>query len=64
MCTLSVPNNYSPGILATAVRQLKEIKGMQIENEVQVSLFAVDTISYMKELKNITRKLLKVDKHF
>lgn len=47
--------------LAIAVRQLEEIKGMQIENEVQVSLFAVDMILYMKDLKNITRKLLTVD---
>ena len=48
-------------ILAMAVREEKEIKGIQIgEEEVKVSLFADDMILYIENPKNATRKLLEL----
>jgi hypothetical protein len=45
--------------LARAIRQEEEIKGIQIGKEtVKISLFADDTILYLKDLKNSTPKLL------
>ena len=35
-------------VLATAIREEKEIKGIQIRNEVQFSLFADDMILYIE----------------
>ena len=49
-------------ILATAIRAEKEIKGIQIgKEEVKVSLFADDTILYIENPKDSTRKLLELD---
>jgi hypothetical protein len=46
-------------ILAKAVRQEKEIKGIQIGKKiVKGSLFADDMILYLKDPKNSTQKLL------
>jgi hypothetical protein len=46
-------------ILAKAVRQEKEIKGIQIGKKiVKVSLFADDMILYLKDPKNSAQKLL------
>jgi hypothetical protein len=46
-------------VLATAVRQEEEIKGIQIGKKiVNVSLFADDMILYLKDPKNSTQKLL------
>ena len=46
-------------VLATAVREEKEIKGIQIgKEEVKLSLFAVDIILYIENPKDATRKLL------
>jgi hypothetical protein len=46
-------------VLATAVRQEEEIKGIQIGKKiVKVSLFADDMILYLKDPKNSTQKLL------
>jgi hypothetical protein len=40
-------------LLASAIRQEEEVKGIQIGNEiVKVSLFADDMILYLKEPKN------------
>ena len=48
-------------ILAMAVREEKEIKGIQIgKEEVKVSLFADDMILYIENPKNATRKLLEL----
>ena len=46
-------------VLATAIREEKEIKGIQIgKEEVKFSVFAGDMILYIENLKNATRKLL------
>ena len=48
-------------VLATAIREEKEIKGIQIRNEeVQLSLFANDMIQYIENPKDATRKLLEL----
>jgi hypothetical protein len=50
-------------VLARAIRQEKEVKGIQIEKEeVKISLFADDMILYLSDPKNSTRELLKPDK--
>jgi len=41
-----------------AIRE--EIKGIQIEKEVELLLFADDTILYIKNPKDATRKLLQL----
>ena len=46
--------------LATAVREEKGIKGIQIGKEVKLSLFANDMILYMENPKDPTRRLLEV----
>ena len=48
-------------VLATAIREEKEIKGIQIiKEEVKLSLFADDMILYIKNPKDSTRKLLEL----
>ena len=48
-------------VLATAIRQEKEIKGIQVENEeVKLSLLADDMILYIENPKDSTRKLLEL----
>jgi len=47
-------------VLATAIREEKEIKGIQIGKEVKFSLFADDMILYIENLKETTRKLLEL----
>ena len=47
-------------VLAKAVREEKEIKGIQIRKEVKLSLFADDMILYMENLKDSIRKLLEL----
>ena len=52
-------------ILATAIREEKEIKGNQIEQEeVKLSLFADDMILYLENPKDFTRKLLELIHEF
>ena len=47
--------------LATALREEKEIKGIQIgKEEVKLSLFANDMILYTENPKDTTRKLLEL----
>ena len=46
-------------VLATAIREEKEIKGIQIRKEVKLSLFADDMILYIENPKNSIRKLLE-----
>ena len=47
-------------VLAIAIREEKEIKGIQTGKEVKLSLFADDMILYMKNPKASTRKLLEL----
>ena len=47
-------------VLASAIRQQKEIKGIQIrKQEVKLSLFADDMILYVENLEDSTKKLLE-----
>ena len=47
-------------VLASAIRQHKEIKGIQIsQEEVKLSLFTDDMILYMENPKDSTKKLLE-----
>ena len=46
--------------LASAIRQHKEIKGIQIGQEVKLSLFTDDMILYMENPKGPTEKLLEL----
>ena len=48
-------------VLATAIREDKEIQGIQIgKEEVKLSLFADDMILYIENPKDSTRKLLEL----
>ena len=52
-------------ILATAIREVKEIKGIQVgKEEVNLSLFADDMILYLENLKDSARKLLELINEF
>ena len=47
-------------VLATAIREEKEIKGIKIgKEEVKLSLFADDMIPYIENPEDATRKLLE-----
>ena len=52
-------------VLATAIREEKEIKGIQIgKEEVKLTLFADDMILYIENPKHATRKLLELIHEF
>ena len=52
-------------VLAMAIREVKEIKGIQIgKEEVKLSLFADDMILYLENPKDSTRKLLELIHEF
>ena len=52
-------------VLATAIREEKEIKGIQIrKQEVKLSLFADDMILYIENPKDAPRKLLELTNEF
>jgi hypothetical protein len=52
-------------ILARAIRQQKNIKGIQIRKEkVKVSLFRNDMIVHLSKSKNSTRELLQLINNF
>ena len=52
-------------VLATAIREEKEIKGIQIgREEVKLSLSADDMILYLENPKDATRKLLELINEF
>jgi len=52
-------------VLATAIREVKEIKGIQIgKDKVKLSLFADDMILYLENPKDSTRKLLELIHEF
>ena len=56
--------NIALEVLATATREEKEIKGIQIGKEVKLSLFADDIILYIQNPKDATRKLLGLINEF
>ena len=47
-------------VLVTAIREEREIKGIQIRKEVKLSLFADDRILYIENPKDSTRKVLEL----
>ena len=52
-------------VLATAIRQTKEIKGIQVgSEEVKLSLYADDMILYIENSKDSTPKLLELINKF
>ena len=52
-------------VLATEIREEKEIKGIQIgKEEAKLSLFADDMILYIENPKDATRKLLELINEF
>ena len=50
-------------VLASAIRQQKEIKGIKIGKE-EVKLFADDVILYMENVKDYTKRLLELIHEF
>ena len=50
--------------LATAIREEKEIKGIQTAEEVELSPFADDIILYVENPKDTIRKLLELISEF
>ena len=65
-CPLSpVLFNIVLEVLATAIREEKEIKGIQIrKKDVKLSLFADDMILYIENPKDSIRKLLELISEF
>ena len=51
-------------VLASSIREEKEIKGIQIIKEVKLSLFADDMILYIENPKDTIRKLLELISEF
>ena len=51
-------------VLATAIRDEKEIKGIQIRKEVKLSLFTDDIIQYIENPKDSIRKLVELISEF
>ena len=51
-------------VLATAITEEKEIKGIQIRKEVKLSLFADDMMLYIENPKHSIRKLLELISEF
>ena len=51
-------------VLATAVRQTKEIKGIQIGREVKLLLYADHMTLYIENPKDSTQKLIELTNKF
>ena len=61
MPTLTTILLHSLEVLATPIREEKDIQGIQIgKEEIKLSLFADDMILYIEYLKDVTRKLLEL----
>ena len=60
MPTLTTTIQHSQIALATAIKEEKEIRGIQIGKEVKLSLFADDMILYIENTKDMIRKLLEL----
>ena len=56
--------NIALEVLVTAIREEKEIKGIQTGKEVKLSLFADDMILYIENPKDSIRKLLELISEF
>ena len=61
MHTLITTINIVLEVLATAIREEKEITGIQIRKGVKLSQFADDMILYIENPKDSTRKLLELE---
>jgi len=65
MPTLTFPFNTVLGVLATAIRQEKEIKSTQIgRTKVKLSLYTDDMILSVENPKDSTKKLLELINKF
>ena len=65
MSTVATIIQHSSGILATAIKEEKEIKEIQIRKEVvKLSLFAGDKILYIENPEDSTTKLLELISEF
>ena len=65
MSTFATIIQHSLEVLATAIREGKEVKGIQIrKEEVNLSLFADGMILYIENHKDSTRKLLELISEF
>ena len=64
MSTFTTIIQHSSEVLATAIREEKEIKGIQIGKEVNLSLFAHDMILYIENPKDSIRKLRELISEF
>ena len=65
MPSLTTPIQHSIGSPTTAIRQEKEIQGIQIGKEdTKLSLFADDTIVYIENPIDPTKKLLDLINEF
>ena len=64
MPTLATVIHIVLEVLASAIRQHKEIKGIQIGQEVKLSLFTDDIILYMENPKDSTKRLLELIHEF
>ena len=51
-------------VLAIAIKEEKEIKGIQIKKEVKLSFFADDVLLYIENPKDSIRKLLELISEF
>ena len=60
MTTLTTAIQHSMEFLASAIRQQKAIKGIQIGKEVKLSLFADDMILTIENTKDSTPRLLEL----
>ena len=58
-CPLSPLFNIVLEVLATAIREEKEIKEIQIRKEVKLSLFADDMILYIENPKDKSQKITR-----
>ena len=57
--------NIVLGVLATAIREEEEMKGIHMgKEEVKLTLFADDMILYIENPKDATRKLLEIISEF
>ena len=64
MPTLTTTIQHSFHILATAIREEKEIRRIQIGKEVKLSLFADDIILYIENPKDANKKLLELSNEY
>jgi len=64
MSTFTTFFNIVLEVLATEIREEKEIKGFQTGKEVKLSPFADDIIEYIDGPKDATRKLLELINEF